>query len=275
MRTNPLPLARLVCAAALALWLPGAHAALALVDFETTPDTPQGPSIFLAVPGPQTIASAPATFSGGVMLGFATCFPAISFATAPNVYGTADFGNGVAKQLTIDINPAFVTIEVSFARFNGETFNQSYLVSAYNGANLVASQSLANRAPNVSSGYGLVDVTSAGSITQVIIAPIGNPTVFDFLIDSVGFNQNIGGTYVQPPPAVLPPPTPPVHGHRHGRRRGETELMHIDFGDDLNDVRGRGLNVKPPIPEPSTWAPMWPGFAGIALGVARPTRKER
>src|ERR1051326_8784089 len=73
----------------------------AVVDFETVPTLSVGPSIYVAVPHEQTIVTTPATFSGGVVLRFATFFPAISFATAPNVYGTADFGNGLPEQLTI------------------------------------------------------------------------------------------------------------------------------------------------------------------------------
>src|SRR5450432_2722613 len=92
-----------------------ASAAVALVDFENTPNLSTGPSIYVAVPGPQTISTTPATFTGGVVLGFATFFPAISFATPPNVYGSADFGNGLSKAITIAINPAFSTTEVSFA----------------------------------------------------------------------------------------------------------------------------------------------------------------
>ena len=94
-------------------------------------DFSQGPSIYVAVPGPQTIVTTPATFSGGVVLGFATFFPAIAFATAPNVYGSADFGNHLSNALTITIDPAFTTTEVSFALFNGETFNQSYSVDGF------------------------------------------------------------------------------------------------------------------------------------------------
>ena len=91
------------------------RASLALVDFENTPPLSTGPSIYVAVPGPQTITTTPATFTGGVVLGFATFFPAIAFATPPNVYGTADFGNKLPEQLTITMNPAFTTTEVSFS----------------------------------------------------------------------------------------------------------------------------------------------------------------
>ena len=91
-----------------------------MVDFENTPALSTGPSIYVAVPGPQTITTTPATFTGGVVLGFATFFPAISFATPPNVYGTADFGNGLPEKLTISVNPAFPTTEVSFALKNAK-----------------------------------------------------------------------------------------------------------------------------------------------------------
>ena len=41
-----------------------AHAATALVDFETNPALATGPYIFVALPSPQTIVTAPATFTG-------------------------------------------------------------------------------------------------------------------------------------------------------------------------------------------------------------------
>lgn len=83
------------------------------------PSQAQGPSIYVAVPNPQMITTAPATFSGGVVLGFATFFPAISFATVPNVYGTANFGNHLSDALTIAIDPAFTTTEVSEPPLSG------------------------------------------------------------------------------------------------------------------------------------------------------------
>jgi hypothetical protein len=230
------------------------HASTALVTFDP-PAIAQGPSIYVAVPGPQNIVTAPATFSGGVALGFATFFPAISFATVPNVYGTADFGNRLSNALTIAIDPAFITTEVSFALFNGETFNQSYIVKAFNGASLVASQTLTNVAPNFNAGYGLIDVNSLGGITSVTIAPTGAPTVWDFLMDTVAFNQNITSVVNPPPPPVIQPATPPVQGHGHGQGKGETELVEVDFGDDVNDIRGSVLLVTPsnPVPEPETY----------------------
>ena len=232
------------------------HAATipAVVNFDP-PGLPQGPSIYIAVPGPQTITTTPATFSGGVALGFATFFPAISFATAPNVYGTADFGNRLSNSLTIAIDPAFLTTEVSFALFDGETFNQSYSVNAFNGTTVVANQTLTNVAPNFNSGYGLIDLTSLAGITSVTIAPTGSPAAWDFLIDTVAFNQSITSVVNAPPPPVVQPATPPVQGRRHGRGNGETELVEVNFGDDVNDIRGSVLVVTPaiPTPEPGTY----------------------
>ena len=264
-------LSHVLPAACLAIGCLGAapvHAAVALVTFDP-PATAQGPSIFVAVPGPQTIVTAPATFSGGVVLGFATFFPAISFATVPNVYGTADFGNGLATSLNIAITPGFTTTEVSFALFNGETFNQTYQVDAFDGANLVASQTLTNIAPNFNSGYGLIDLI-APNITSVAIAPTSRPSTFDFLIDTVTFNQSITNVINIPPPPVDPlPPVDPVQGHRHGHGEGEVELVEVDFGDDINDIRGSVLVVPPaPVPLPAPLALLLSGV-GVIGGLAR------
>ena len=251
-----------------------ANAALGLVNFETNPNLGTAPSIYVAVPGPQTLVTAEATFSGGVVLGFATFFPAIAFATVPNVYGTADFGNRLARDLTIDINPSFLTTEVSFALFNGETFNQTYSVNAFTGATLVGNQTLTNMAPNFNSGYGLVDLTVAGGITQVVITPTGTPAAWDFLIDTVAFNQSITNVVnaPPPPPSILAPPAPPVRGRRHGR--GEIELLEVNFGDDINDIRGSVLVVTTPVPEPSSWAMLLAGLGWLGFVVYRRSGRQ-
>ena len=253
-----------VIALAITALLP-AHAAVGVVNFESNPVLGTAPNIYVAVPGPQTFATPEATFTGGVALGFATFFPAISFATIPNVYGTADFGNRLARSLDIAINPAFATTEVSFVLFNGEVFNQSYSVKAFNGATLVSDLTFANVAPNFNSGYALVDVVAAGGITSVNIAPVGAPAAWDFLVDTINFNRSIQNTTNPPPPPVVMPPVPPVHGHRHGHRKGEVELLEVNFGDDVNDIRGSVVVVTPAVPEPSTWAMMVLGFAAVAL----------
>lgn len=264
----------LVIGSAIAVAAP-AQATVAVVDFENNPGLGQAPNIYIAVPAAQTIVTPQATFSGGVVLGFATFFPAISAATIPNVYGTADFGNKLAKSLSIAIDPGFATTEGSFVLFNGEVFNQTYVVNAFNGATLVASQTLASIAPNFNSGYGVVDIVSAGGITSIDIAPTGAPSVWDFLIDTVNFNQSINNSPNPPLPPVFQPPTPPVHGHRHGHGEGEVELLEVNFGDDINDIRGSVLVVTPAVPEASTWAMMLAGFAGMAAAARRRVAMQR
>lgn len=242
-----------------------ARATIATVNFESLPVLATGPSIFVAVPSPQTITTPQATFTGGVVLGFATFFPAISFATPPNVYGTANFGNGLPEQLSIAIDPAFIATEVSFALFNGETFFQTYSVDAFKGTNTVpvAHQTLTSLPPNFNSGYGLVDLVNAAGIDKVTIVPVGTPSAWDFLIDTVGLNLNIGAGVPIP---VIQPPVPPVFGHRHGH--GEAELVEVDFGDDVNDIRGSVVIV----PEPGTLSMM---FAGVMLGLAKRRNRRR
>ncbi len=259
------------------------------IDFETNPAIAQGPSIFIAVPGPQTIVTPVATFSGGVVLGLATFFPAIAFASSPNVYGTADFGNNLSRTLTIDLNPTTQVNQVSFALFNGETFNQSYQVDAFNGSALVATQTLASVAPNFNSGYGVIDLKSTTNITQVTINAVGNPVAWDFLIDDVAINQSLTNVITTPlPPVYQPPVTPPVvvdvekldvvdaDGHKQNRNRKGRQAVRVDFGEDINDIRGSVLLVQavPAVPEPSGWAMMLAGCGLIGVFMQRRCRQD-
>lgn len=261
-------------AIASALQVVSANAVVAVNTFDP-PGHAQGPSIYVAVPASETITTTEATYTGGVVLGFATFFPAISFASAPNVYGTADFGNGLARDLTISINNTFATTELSFALFNGETFAQSYTVTAFDATNnVVATQHFANILANFNSGFALVDLLAPGGISKAVISADGAPTVWDFLIDTVAFNQNITSVVTIPPQPVVPPVAPPVQGHRHGHgKKGETELVEVDFGDDVNDIRGRALLVNAPttVPEPTTYALILVGLG--LLGLARHRRQ--
>ncbi len=274
--------------------VPAARAATGLVDFDP-PTTPQGPSIYVAVPGPQTITAPEADFSGGVVLGLATFFPAIQYASGPNVYGTADFGNGLARALTIDVNPNFATTQVSFALFNGETFLQSYVVDAYNGASLVASQTAANVLPNFNSGFALIDLSSATGITRVTVNAVNPPPgVWDFLIDTVAFNQSVTTVVpnappppvyspTQPAPVTLPPVTVTYtepdfidsHGHK---QKGKTKTVFnqvINYGDDLNNAKGHFESLPSPVPEASTPALLLAGLGVLGLASARRTRRAR
>lgn len=269
-----------------------ASAATAFVDFENNPNLAQGPSIFVAVPAAQTIVTEPATFTGGVVLGLATFFPAISFASSPNVYGTADFGNNLSRTLTIDISPSFLTTEVSFALFNGETFAQSYTVNTYNGSSLVASQNLANIAANFNSGYGLVDLVSTSGITKVTIDADGTPAVWDFLIDDVAFNQSLTSVITTPLPPIYQPSVDPVvvqidnldtyvvdssDGHKQKRKGKGLHSVQVDFGEDLSNIQSQVLLVDPvittPVPEPETWALLLAGLCGLRTVADRRRKK--
>ena len=256
----------------------------AFIDFESYPNIPQGPSTYIAAPAQQTITTPEATFSGGVVLGLATFFPAIAFASMPNVYGTADFGNNLARTLTIDVHTATPTTQISFALFNGETFNQTYKVDAFNGTTLLASQTLTSVAPNFNSGYGIIDLTTGTTnITQVTINAVGNPPAWDFLIDDVALNQSLTSVITSPLPPVFQPPTPPVvvqidnlnlvdvDGHKQKGRRQGRESVQVDFGEDRNDIRGSVLLVPAvqAVPEPSDWAMMLAGLALIGVVAGR------
>jgi hypothetical protein len=236
-----------------------AEATTALVTFDPSQGVSQGPSTYVAAGAQQTINTTPATFTGGVVLGFATFFPAIAYATAPNVYGTADFGVSLSKTLNIAVNPGFQTTEVSFALFNGETFAQTYQAFAYNGSTLVASQTLSSLAANFNSGWGTVDL-KASNITSVVVQAAGLPSVFDFLIDTVAFNQSLSlsvlPTPVTPPPTVFTPPPPVVYVNPE--TEVETEVQQI-YGSDnvLESLRSKNY-VPAPGPVPGA------GLAGLA-----------
>ncbi len=185
-----------------------AHAAPVLVDFETNPSLPTGPSTYLAA-GPMQTISVPgiATFTGGVILGNATFFPAIAYSTKPNCYasGSVDIAQAdpsLLSTISIAVDPSFAVGEISMPIFNGMTIPQSYVVDAYSGATLVATQTLSNMPSNGDSGFGLADLI-APNITSVTIAPT-DPTVgWDFLVDSVVFNGKVPNVVPEPSSIAL------------------------------------------------------------------------
>jgi hypothetical protein len=182
----------------------GANANTILINFETVPSIPTGPSTF---GGPMQTIVVPgvATFTGGTVLGNASSFPAQSFATPPNIYATAGFG-GLSSTLTIALNPAFGTVdEVSFPLFNGATQLETYIVNAFDGATLVATQTFSNIPANTASGFVIADLLSP-TITSVTITPLTLDATccngWDFAIDSVALNSSVQQAFA-PEPASL------------------------------------------------------------------------
>jgi hypothetical protein len=182
-----------------------ANAGTLLINFETVPLIPTGPSTF---GGPMQTIVVPgvATFTGGTVLGNASSFPAQSFATSPNIYATAGFGGpSLSSTLTIALDPAFGTVgEVSFPLFNGATQLETYIVNAFDGATLVATQTFSNIPANTASGFAIADILSP-TITSVTIAPLSlNATCcdgWDFAIDSVALNSSVQQAFTTPEPA--------------------------------------------------------------------------
>jgi hypothetical protein len=179
-----------------------ANAGTVLIDFETVPSEPTGPSLFSSCTAATINVPGVASISGGCILGDATNFPAQDFATPPNVYATAGFGTTPSSTITIAIDPAFSADEVSFPLFNGSTQTESYEADAFDGATLVASQILSDLPSNLNSGFGVVDLTAA-DITSVNIFPTaldaGCCGGWDYLIDSIALNESIETAFAPEP----------------------------------------------------------------------------
>jgi PEP-CTERM motif-containing protein len=185
-----------------------ASAGTIVINFETVPVEATGPSTFAAAGPMQTIVvPSVATITGGVILGNETNLPAQSFGTPPNVYATAGFGDPTLQStLTIDLSASFPTTEVSFPVFNGSTQTESYVVDAFNGAAMVATQTLSSVPANGSSGFGIIDLMAA-NITSVTIAPVALDASccdgWDFSIDSIALNESVQQALGTPEPGTF------------------------------------------------------------------------
>jgi len=192
------------CGALILLGCLAASASTVVVDFETLPALPTGPSFF-GQAGPMQTIVVPnvATFSGGVILGNENNLFVTALLTPPNVYATSGFGDSLDSTMTITINPSFTVTEVSFPIYNAATSPESYVVDAYDGSTLVASQTLLNVAGALQLGYGVVDI-SASDITSVTISPmsLNAPCCkgWDYAIDTITFTGTISGV---PEPGTL------------------------------------------------------------------------
>ena len=201
-----------------------AQSTATLIDFETLPylPTPQDPGCPLAAAG--RIVPGLATFNGGVVYGnFASGGAATlnAYGTVPNAYWTVSPAeqiaesavttvgcttmNGFSSTMTITMNTAYITNEVSFPLFNGlinasyGNGDETYTVTAYNGTTVIASQTLNLSADSITgiapNSYRIVDLVAptGQTITRVTITPAlsyGN-NIWNYAIDSIALNQSV------------------------------------------------------------------------------------
>ena len=126
-----------------------AQSAPALIDFKHNPSLLTGPSTCNSASVQTVTALGEASISSGYIAGNPSFFAGINYATAPNLYVTAGSYSGcnnvdgnLQPAVTIAIDPAYTTTEVSFELFNGAgtPFGpETYTVNAYNGTTVVAS----------------------------------------------------------------------------------------------------------------------------------------
>src|ERR1700687_6095570 len=163
--------------AALAVLLavaPLAHAAV-VINFESTPSLAAQPNNFFAAGAMQTYTS-PGIYSisGGVVLGnpsFLASFPA--HGSAPNLYGTADFADpSLLSTITLMMPAAEFITSVTGVLFNGQTFGEDYIVTAFSGVNSLSTQTfLGVQAGSNASGFRnfVFASTLAQPITKVTV----------------------------------------------------------------------------------------------------------
>lgn len=175
-----------------------------LIDFETLPNLPQGPSFFSEA-GPMQVINVPgiATISGGVVLGDASNITNNLF-TAPNLYGTADFGDdSLDPVVTISVNPAYVADEIGFLLLNGLVAATEYKVEAYVGATLADSETIT--IPSIQTGGSHVFEFEIPGVTELKIIP-QSLTTWDYFIDSIALNQTVEEGVENPPGPAIPLP---------------------------------------------------------------------
>ena len=129
-------------------------------------------------------------------------------------------------------------------------------------------------------------------ITSVTIDAVNPPGIWDFLIDTVAFNQSITTVvpnappppvYVpnQPAPVTLPPVTvtytePDIIDAQGHRQKGRTKTLHnqvINYGDDINDAKGHFETLPSPVPESSTSVLLLAGLAALGQVTLRRRRQ--
>jgi hypothetical protein len=204
-----------LCAALASITACAAHALV--LDFDTAPPLPPGPSFF-AEAGPMTaIAHQGVTISGGVVLGFPSNAPAFRYASHPNACMTANFVAtpdwpeapmlGLEAVLTLTLNTAMNVRQVEGLLFNGLVRPTSYLIHAYgDGDEMVLQQLLFDDVPsNQDSGFIVFRIATHAPIEQIdflpLVWPVGDvPFEWNFGVDSIVFGASFESAYPIPEP---------------------------------------------------------------------------
>ncbi len=163
------------------------------VDFD---DQPLGPSTYAAA-GPEQIldyAGGQIQFSGGVVLGFPTAFPAVDFATEPNVYASSSTGDpSLNPTVAIDINLAGAGASlVQGLLFNGEVQANDFIVTAYDLSGAVVDTAMYNIPSNLDSGAVVFSMSSdMDNIYRVEFQEYNTDGAWNMLFDTITFNREI------------------------------------------------------------------------------------
>lgn len=161
------------------------------VDFD---DRPLGPSTYAAA-GPEQVLNyygGQIQFSGGVVLGFPTAFPAVEFATEPNVYASSNFGHETLDSI-ISIDIAGLAVDrVEGLLFNGEVQVNDFMVRAYDAAGLLLDSEMHTIASNSDSGAAIFSMNSdSPNIARVEFEEFNTDGAWNMLLDTIVFNQEI------------------------------------------------------------------------------------
>jgi hypothetical protein len=182
-----------------------APASATTIDFENLPSLPAQPNNF-AEAGPIQTYTVAGVFSitGGVVLGnptFLVAFPLQG--TPPNLYGTVDFADpSLLSTITLTLPSAEDIVSVTGVLFNGQPIPENYVVNAFSGASLVATNTFTMAAVSSTSAFGNFSLASTAAlpITSVTFTPT-HADIFgwDFFVDTIAIAS---GSVVVPGPVV-------------------------------------------------------------------------
>jgi len=184
-----------------------------IIDFETEPSLPQQPNNFAAAGAMQTYSKAGVySISGGVVLGDPLGLPAFvgnggTFGSAPNLYGTTDFGDP-SLQATIKLAlPAAENItQVGFVLFNGQNNPEDYHVRGVaGGSSFDFDLGTLAGAANPSASVTIVTITSGvGPITEMdFFTPNSMVNGWDFFVDDIKIHGNAALAGVPEPSSIV------------------------------------------------------------------------